>query len=153
MPPFGASPRRLAFATWRGQPALTEDDARAADALRRAGHAVEPAVWDAPDVRWDGFDAVIVRSCWDYHHRPDAFLEWVGRVEAAGTPLWNPPAVLRWNHHKSYLRDLGVPTVPTVWLERGAEADLGHLLAERGWDEAGCLPPERALPERLNLSH
>jgi aldehyde:ferredoxin oxidoreductase len=24
---------------------------------------------------------------------------------------------------------------------------------ERGWDEAGCLPPERALPERLNLPH
>ena len=34
----------------------------------------------------------------------------------------NPPAVLRWNSDKIYLRDLadaGVPTVPTSWVALG----------------------------------
>jgi glutathione synthase/RimK-type ligase-like ATP-grasp enzyme len=134
---------RLAFATWRGLPELCPDDRLAAEALRRRGAAVHPLLWDAPCVDGAGFDAVIVRSVWDYHLRPVEFLGWVERLERAGTLLLNPPAVLRWNHHKSYLRDLaarGVATVPTVWLERGAEADLGGLLADRGWAEAVVKP-------------
>src|SRR5258706_11368488 len=134
---------RLAFATWRGLPELSADDRLAAEALRRRGAVVDPLLWDAPGVDGAGFDAVIVRSVWDYHLRPVEFLHWVGTLERAGTLLLNPPAVLRWNHHKSYLRDLaahGVATVPTVWLERGADADLGGLLAERGWAEAVVKP-------------
>ena len=55
-----------------------------------------------------GIDAVLVRSVWDYHLRPAEFLLWVDAVEGTGTRLLNPPAVLRWNHHKSYLRDLAL---------------------------------------------
>lgn len=104
---------------------------------------VHPLLWDARGVDGAGFDAVIVRSVWDYHLRPVEFLGWVETLERAGTLLLNSPAVLRWNHHKSYLRDLaarGVATVPTVWLERGAEVDLGGVLADRGWAEAVVKP-------------
>jgi len=134
---------RLAFATWRGLPELAPDDRLAAEALRRRGAVIHPLRWDAPSVEGAGFDAVIVRSVWDYHLRPVEFLGWVETLEGAGTRLLNPPAVLRWNHHKSYLRDLtarGVATVPTVWLERGAQADLGAVLADRGWAEAVVKP-------------
>jgi len=134
---------RLAFATWTRRPELTADDARAAEALGRRGHRVTPVPWDAREVAWTAFDAVVVRSVWDYHLRPAEFLRWVGAVEAAGTPLLNPPVVLRWNHHKSYLRDLadrGVETVPTIWLPRGASPDLAGLLAARGWSEAVVKP-------------
>lgn len=89
------------------------------------------------------FDAVIVRSVWDYHLRPAEFLGWVETLERAGTLLLNPPSVLRWNHHKSYLRELaarGVATVPTVWLERRADANLAGLLAGHGWTEAVVKP-------------
>jgi len=104
---------------------------------------VAPVPWDAAGVAWAAFDAVVVRSAWDYHLRPAQFLRWVGAVERAGTLLLNPPAVLRWNHHKSYLRDLalrGVETVPTICLPRGEEADLRRLLAARGWSEAVVKP-------------
>ena len=134
---------RLAFATCRRLPELAADDRLAAEALRRRGAVVDPLLWDAPHVDGAGFDAVIVRSVWDYHLRPVEFLGWVETLERTRTLLLNPPAVLRWNHHKSYLRDLaarGVATVPTVWLERGAEADLGGLLADRGWAEAVVKP-------------
>src|SRR5207247_1506148 len=79
---------------------------RAAEALRRLGDLVEPIPWDTTGVGWAAFDAVVVRSVWDYHLRPAEFLRWVEAVDRAGTPLLNPAVVLRWNHHKSYLRDL-----------------------------------------------
>ena len=44
------------------------------------------------------------------------------------------------NAYQRHLAARGVATVPTVWLERGADADLGGLLAERGWAEAVVKP-------------
>ena len=135
--------KRIAFATYAAAPGLVEDDRVAVAALAAAGADVHAAVWDDPAVRWSDFDAVVVRSCWDYHLKTDAFLEWIDRVEASGARLWNPPGVVRWNLEKTYLADLerrGVAVVPTVWLERGAEADLAAILAREGWREAVVKP-------------
>jgi hypothetical protein len=60
--------------------------------------------------------SIVVRSCWDYVPRRAEFLDWAARV----SHLANPAAVLAWNTHERYLRDLaarGVPIVPTTWLE------------------------------------
>jgi hypothetical protein len=86
---------------------------------------------------------VLVRSCWDYHHRLEEFLAWVARLERAEVPVWNPPALLRWNSHKGYLRDLsarGIPIVPTRWLERGAPVDLAQLLRDAEWRDVVVKP-------------
>ena len=72
---------RLAFATFGGRPELTADDRLAAEALRRRGAVVQPLRWDAPIGEWASFDAVIVRSVWDYHLRPLEFLQWVEALE------------------------------------------------------------------------
>jgi hypothetical protein len=137
--------KRIALATAAKLPTLNDDDRLLIPALTELGFTAVPAVWDAPDVCWDEYrgGAVLVRSCWDYHHRLEEFLAWVTRLERAGVPLWNPPAVLRWNSHKGYLRDLatrGVPIVPTRWLERGAPVDLARLLRDAGWREAVVKP-------------
>jgi glutathione synthase/RimK-type ligase-like ATP-grasp enzyme len=138
---------RIALATAAKLPTLNDDDRLLIPALAELGFAAAPAVWDDPDVCWDEFreggGAVLVRSCWDYHHRLEEFLGWVARLERAGVPVWNPPAVLRWNSHKGYLRDLaarGVPIVPTRWLERGAPVDLAQLLRAAGWSDAVVKP-------------
>ena len=94
---------------------------------------------------WKGFQGVMVRSCWDYHRRLPEFLAWIARLERDGLAraLWNPPELLRWNSHKSYLRDLaarGVPVVPTRWLERGSSSDLSELLRREAWPEAVVKP-------------
>jgi len=134
---------RVALATYANLPGLNDDDRLLIPALDALGLSAAPAVWDAPDVRWDEFRAVMVRSCWDYHHRLEEFLAWVDRLERAGVPLWNPPAVLRWNSHKGYLRDLeacGVPIVPTRWLARGQAVDLARLLRQEAWRSAVVKP-------------
>jgi glutathione synthase/RimK-type ligase-like ATP-grasp enzyme len=135
--------KRIALATCAKLPTLNEDDLLLVPPLRELGVTTVPAVWDSPDACWEEFQGVVVRSCWDYHHRLEEFRAWVARLERAGIPVWNPPAVLRWNSHKGYLRDLaarGVPIVPTRWLERGARVDLARLLREAGWPEAVVKP-------------
>src|SRR6266700_6044527 len=138
--------KRIALATGAKLPTLNEDDLLLVPPLRELGVTAVPAVWDAPVVCWEEFQGVVVRSCWDYHHRLEEFLAWVTRLEHAGVPLWNPPAVLRWNSHKGYLRDLaarGVPIVATRWLARGRRVGLAQLLRDERWSDAVGSPPSR----------
>jgi glutathione synthase/RimK-type ligase-like ATP-grasp enzyme len=103
-----------------------------------AGRGIEavPTVWTAPDVRWTEFDGVVVRSCWDYHRRIDQFHAWLIQLEQARVRVWNQPHIIRWNADKSYLRDLaerGVPTIPTLGVDRDSAASLSERLIEHGW--------------------
>lgn len=112
---------RLALATCAAHPDIDEDAPLLAGALRRLGIEAEPAVWTDDSVRWDGFDAVVVRGTWDYPQQRDRFLEWAHAVERV-TLLANPAEVLRWTTDKTYLRELaaaGLPVVETAWLEPG----------------------------------
>jgi catechol 2,3-dioxygenase-like lactoylglutathione lyase family enzyme len=114
--PGQAAPRRVALATCRTLPDLDEDTRRLIGPLAARGISATPAVWDDPAVDWASFDLVVIRSCWDYVQRHNDFLEWTSRV----THLANPPAVIAWNTHKTYLRTLevrGIPIVPTTWLQ------------------------------------
>lgn len=134
---------RVAFVTYTGLPGLSNDDRLAVPELTRLGAVVEAAMWDDPGVRWASYDRVVIRSCWDYHLHPGAFLDWLARLEGDGVSLWNPAPVIRANVDKGYLVDLaaaGIPVVPTVRLEPGERVDLAKVLAERGWDEAVVKP-------------
>src|SRR5262245_64320922 len=125
---------RIGLATFTGLPALTADDKLLAEELRGRASCVEALVWDDPGVRWAELDALVLRSCWDYHRRPAEFLAWIERLEREGVKVWNPPALVRWNAHKSYMRDLeaaGTAVLPTAWLSSATPADLDALLDER----------------------
>lgn len=145
----------IAFATSADHRNLTDDDRLAAAALEQRGARVMPAVWDDPSIDWATFDSVVVRSTWDYYNRADEFRGWIDSLERAGAPVWNPPALLRWNMEKTYLRDIeraGARIVPTAWLPRGSEGDVSSLLsgvlAERGWKEAVIKPAVSAAAHR-----
>jgi glutathione synthase/RimK-type ligase-like ATP-grasp enzyme len=133
---------RIAIATCASYDREMVDDELLAEALRERGCEAISVAWDDPEADWGGFDLCLVRSTWDYHDRHREFLDWAGRVEAAAG-LRNPAALIAWNIDKAYLRELaeaGVPTVPTVWVDRGSGADLDELLAVEGWDEAVVKP-------------
>jgi len=123
----------VALATSVDWPDLPPDEHELPPSLRRLGVDVEIAIWTDPAVDWDRFDLILIRSCWDYHDDLGAWWAWLDRLERgrAGARLRNPPAVVRWNARKTYLRELqarGIPVVPTVWLEGEA---LGSPAATR----------------------
>src|SRR5262245_24418394 len=72
---------RIGLATFTGLPALTADDKLLAEELRGRDACVEALMWDDPGVRWAELDALVLRSCRDYHRRPAEFLAWVERLE------------------------------------------------------------------------
>jgi glutathione synthase/RimK-type ligase-like ATP-grasp enzyme len=130
------SHRRVALATYEKSPELSHDDRLLIPALAAHGIATQAVAWSAPAGPWSAFDAIILRSCWDYHLNIERFTEWLDRVERDGPPLWNPPALVRWNSDKRYLADLaqrGVATIPTIHVGRGDAKDLDAVLAGQGW--------------------
>src|SRR5439155_1601956 len=66
--------KRIALATSAKLPTLNDDDRLLIPALAELGLGAVPAVWDSPDVCWEEFQGVLVRSCWDYHHRLEELL-------------------------------------------------------------------------------
>jgi hypothetical protein len=113
---------RIAIATCRPMPEPDPDEPLLLDALREAGHEPKTLAWnDSPDVL--SYDAVLLRSTWDYYHAPDAFRAWLMKSSAQAR-LVNPLTTVLSNLHKSYLLELrarGVPTVPTVLIAQGTE--------------------------------
>jgi glutathione synthase/RimK-type ligase-like ATP-grasp enzyme len=140
-------------ATCESIPNLTEDDQVLIAPLAMRGIEARPAMWSDPLVRWGEAEAVVIRSCWDYHRRLEEFLRWVASLEKAGVRVWNPPAMLRWNADKIYLRDLerrGVPIVPTLWPEPGFR--LQQELRDRAWKKAVVKPRVSATAYRTILT-
>lgn len=127
---------RVALATYARAPQLAPDDQLVPPALAALGVDSEPAVWSSTGVEWNAFDAVIIRSCWDYNLRFAEFLDWIDRLDAAGVELWNSPSIVRWNADKRYLLDLarrGVATVPTIVVPCGAGHEVESIVAAEGW--------------------
>lgn len=129
--------------TYRELPLLYDDDRIAAELLRGRGIEVDAVLWDSSEVVWDEYDAVVLRSCWEYHLRTEEFLDWINLMERRDIPLWNPPCVVRDNADKRYLRGLaseGTSIVQTVWLEKGEDFDLTGILKFQGWEQAVIKP-------------
>jgi len=132
----------IGLVTYEKYPSLTDDDRPLIDELHALGVAAQPVLWDAED-DWTQYDALVLRSCWDYHLRPHDFTQWLDRVEHDGVALWNPGAVVRWNLHKRYLRDLeraGVRIPETVWLDHGDRRTLADVMGQQGWSECVVKP-------------
>jgi len=94
------------------------DDHLAIEPLRELGWDVETVSWRAENVDWSEFEAVIIRSPWDYHNEPERFLSVLQEIENSSALLVNPLDIVKWNLNKKYLAELekkGVTIVLTVW--------------------------------------
>lgn len=133
---------RIALATCSRLPSHERDDLPLLAALRERGVSVAQPVWDDAAVEWGSFDAVLIRTTWDYQDKHAAFVAWAERVGGM-VPLFNPAPVVGWNTHKSYLRELagyGVPLARTRWLAVGEAVELAGVVRELGI-ERGFLKP------------
>ncbi|MCI7552291.1 MAG: glutathione synthetase [Actinomycetaceae bacterium] len=106
----------VTLATSAQFPHLDKDEQNLPDALRERGMEPRIAVWDDPSVNWEDAGVVVVRSVRDYARDRKAFLKWAHSVPR----ILNSANTMDWNTDKHYLKDLaalGLPTIPTLWLE------------------------------------
>jgi len=135
--------KRVALVTSEAFADLYEDDRLLVPALADIGIASAPAVWSDPSIDWASFDALIMRSPWDYFERVAEFRAWLDARIAEDALLCNPREILEWNFDKGYLERLaraGVAVVPTLCVARGDDADIAALARARGWDEIVVKP-------------
>lgn len=134
---------RCAFLSMDSLEGFFCDDDLAIEPLRRAGHEVEVVSWRARDVDWNAFDAVVIRSPWDYQQDAGAFFAVLEEIEQSRALLLNPLDLVRWNLRKTYLRDLearGVRVVNTVWDGRPERSSIRRLFTALEADEVVLKP-------------
>jgi glutathione synthase/RimK-type ligase-like ATP-grasp enzyme len=69
-------------------------------------------------------DTLAIRAIWDYHLRPQEFVAWLDEVRRIGCRMINSEALIRWNHRKTYLKELaqkGVSTPETFFYRSAVE--------------------------------
>ncbi|MBN8609678.1 MAG: hypothetical protein J0L92_03790 [Deltaproteobacteria bacterium] len=114
----------LRIATSHPLPEPDPDEPLLLAALEARGIAARRVAWDDGREDWARPQAAtLLRSTWDYLHRPEAFASWIGSLRG---PVANPADVLLENLHKRYLlalRERGVPTVPTSLVLRDEPID------------------------------
>ena len=133
---------RIAFLTMHSLDGFECDDELTREPLRQRGIELALIPWREP-TDWRQFDAVIVRSPWDYQSRFQEFLSVLRAIDRSGTALWNPLPLLEWNLHKSYLLELqarGVPIVPTIRAEKLTVERLRSWPGELGVEEIVIKP-------------
>ncbi len=112
---------KIAIATVAAAIPLDEDLEPLKAAFTAIGVEHTVLCWDDPKAPWSDFDAVIIRSTWDYTERLPEFLAWCERVDQV-SKLLNPLSIIRWNTDKRYLADLqrdGIDIIESVFLAPG----------------------------------
>ena len=86
--------------------------------LKNLGWHAEKISWRNTQVDWNNYDAVIIRSTWDYQDNSQAFLRTLEMIDQSKAVLANRLDTVKWNIDKKYLRDLedgGTTIVPSIW--------------------------------------
>jgi len=96
--------------------------------LGQIGIEAVPLAWtEIDDVA--GFDLIMPLVAWGYNRDYPRWLALLKRAEIERWPLLNPPALLRWNGDKAYLRELGTKGIPTVTTVEVSALDARSLAA------------------------
>jgi hypothetical protein len=135
---------RLGIVTSEEHATLLSDERALARALASHGINAVPAVWTNTAEPWSGFDALLIRTPWDYYKRVAEFEEWLTLIERVGVPMFNAVRTVRWNMHKAYLRELeqaGVDLPGSLFFARGeAVPALSDVMRTQGWHEVIVKP-------------
>jgi glutathione synthase/RimK-type ligase-like ATP-grasp enzyme len=133
----------LAFVTYHDLPDFATDDRILVSYLAQHNVIVTPVIWDNPEVKWGEYDAVIIRSTWDYYKRYDEFRQWLDTIETIGIKVYNPVQVMRWNMDKSYFNAFvkqGLLLPPFQLCSKNSEANLAEILHTNQWKKAVVKP-------------
>ncbi|HMS40012.1 MAG TPA: hypothetical protein PKE69_07300 [Pyrinomonadaceae bacterium] len=113
--------RKICFLSMDSLENYVSDDEIAIPFLNELGWQVETISWRDSAVDWNDFEAVIIRTPWNYQKSPNEFLEVLRKIDASKARLENPLKIVEWNLSKQYLRELEakkIKIVPTIWDEK-----------------------------------
>ena len=106
------------------------------------GYQVDTISWHQPEVDYSSYEAVIVRSPWDYQQYETEFVACLKRIDQQSR-LMNSLSLMMWNLNKRYLKDLeaaGVPVLPTRWLCGFDQSTITEAFSEFACDELVIKP-------------
>lgn len=125
---------KIAFVTYQDagkfNAAIPQEDELLKSFLTKKGLDFVFEVWDNPAVDWEQYDALIIKSPWDYFEKAATWYAWLDKVKHL--KVLNPVSVLRWNSDKIYLQeiaDAGFDIVPSEWLDKGKSPDWDQLFS------------------------
>ncbi len=101
--------------------------------LNKLDWEVSEIPWTKKSTNWSQFDAVVIRSTWDYQDNASQFINTLEEIDHSGTLLLNPLQTCKWNINKKYLDELsqqGVQIVPTIWLDQLDRVSCTSLFQE-----------------------
>jgi glutathione synthase/RimK-type ligase-like ATP-grasp enzyme len=133
----------IAFATDSVNPQLTPDDSILRDYLVAKGLTVSTAIWEDANVNWSVYDVIVIRSTWNYYHKPKEFVMWLENISRLGCKVLNPVPVLLWNMNKKYLVDLNEKHIPVPSLhfyEHNAHVKLSNVFKSNHWQKIVIKP-------------
>jgi len=133
----------IAFATTTELGKVLTDEKLLESAFQYCGFEVSHVPWNDDLVQWRTYDAVLLRTTWNYHLQPNKFARWLAKLDTLGVPIINSANLVRWNMHKGYLialEKLGIPIVETLLIAKGGSVDLARVVEERGWTELVAKP-------------
>lgn len=121
------------------EPLFTPDDQLLVDYLREYKKIdVQPVIWGTDVNELKDFDALIIRSTWDYMDSSDTrndFLQWLTLLGQHNIRVFNNIDIVKWLLDKHYLKDFNsadVKTVPTKYIEKDESCSLLDVYKEKG---------------------
>lgn len=131
--------QKLALITYQDQgkynSSVENEDTFLLRHLQEKGLDITFEIWNDPQVNWEKYDLLVLKSPWDYFDYIKDFYEWLDLLEQKNIPLLNPLTTVRWNADKHYLRDIaraGFTIPPSLWIEQGQAFKIEHLFRQFG---------------------
>ncbi|MFK5854950.1 MAG: hypothetical protein QM503_02390 [Bacteroidota bacterium] len=137
---------KLAILTSAEMPNLLPYDMDVIELLKIKGVESTIIVWDeiikTRPTELQKYDAILIRTIWDYFLKYDEYLELLNLLEASNVPVFNPIEILRWNANKKYLSELqneGFDIIPTIF-NLNSDKDSFATAISKGWKKMVLKP-------------
>jgi len=137
---------KLAILTSIDMPNLLPYDMEVIELLKNKGIESTILVWDEimktdPQLL-QRYDAILVRTIWDYFLKYDEYLKLLSFLEESKVKIFNPIDILRWNSNKKYLQELqskDFDIIPTIFNLNNNKDSFATALS-KGWKKVVLKP-------------
>jgi len=109
------------------QLSIENEDDLLVNFLRSKELLLEKVIWNDPQVNWEEFDLVIIKSPWDYFNLIEDFYLWLAKLKSKNIKVLNPIDILIWNADKHYLNNIaaaGLNVTPSIFTTKGKKIEL-----------------------------